>query len=510
MKNQSKEEQVHCASKHLLKTRTRENMYAILEHALDLLCVIDKKGRFVSVNSAAQRILGYHETELIGFCFANFIHKDDLAKTEALAPDFMAGKDIVNFENRYCRKDGSVVHLQWTAAWNEPDQLLYCVARDITELKKTQQALLASNDRFYYATKATSDAIWEWDVANDVFYFGEGYTALFGYETTESTLSGWSGTIHSTDRDRVLEQLMAVVFHSAESLWVSEYRFLKKDGAVAFVRNRCIVLRDNKGQPVRLVGALQDITLQKEHEHSLLALNRRLTEQTKKLKQSNRELENFAYVASHDLQEPLRSVSTFVQLLQKRYAEKLDEKARQYIGFVVEGASHMRQLIVNMLEYSRVDAASEPVVVLDVNDLIDQVIRIHRNDIAQTAAEITCKNLPVIRGRQSLLIQLFQNLIGNALKYRSASPPRITVGCREKKRHWLFYVKDNGIGIREEFYTKIFEMFQRLHARDEYSGTGIGLAICKKIVHLHGGEIRVKSVPGEGSTFLLTLQKNYD
>jgi light-regulated signal transduction histidine kinase (bacteriophytochrome) len=188
----------------------------------------------------------------------------------------------------------------------------------------------------------------------------------------------------------------------------------------------------------------------------------------------------------------------------------MDEKANQYIGFAVDGAEHMRKLIVNMLEYSRVDADKEPVVLLDANLLVEQVRRTHRTIIEQTGGAIVANDLPIIRGRSSLLGQLFQNLIGNAFKYRSDRPPRIEIGCVEKKAHWLFYVRDNGIGISEEFFSKIFEMFQRLHARDEFAGTGIGLAICKKIVNQHGGEIWVKSAPGKGSTFSFTLQKNYD
>jgi PAS domain S-box-containing protein len=223
------------------------------------------------------------------------------------------------------------------------------------------------------------------------------------------------------------------------------------------------------------------------------------------LTRSNKDLEQFAYVASHDLQEPLRMVSGFMQLLQKKYGTHLDAEADQFIEYAVEGAKRMQTLINDLLAYSRVGTHGRELVPTDSGAALDQALDHLRPSIEEVAAEITHGELPTIRGDESQLVQLFQNLIGNALKFRGAEPPNIRVDAARKGDHWLFSVRDNGIGIDPEFRDRIFLIFQRLHTRQKYPGTGIGLAICKKIVDRHGGQIWVESQPGEGSVFYFTI-----
>jgi light-regulated signal transduction histidine kinase (bacteriophytochrome) len=242
----------------------------------------------------------------------------------------------------------------------------------------------------------------------------------------------------------------------------------------------------------------QDITLRKrseeEKEMLLVALQR-----------SNRELEEFAAVASHDLQEPLRKIASFSELLANRYRGRLDEKADAFIGYIVDGAERMKTLINDILAYSRITTRGREFANTDFNAVINQVIRDMEMIIDDNAAEIDCEALPTIPADNIQMCQLFQNLIGNAIKYRSNEAPKIHISARKQESEWVFSVADNGIGIEQEYLQRIFIIFQRLHARDEYHGTGIGLAVCKKIVERHGGRIWVESEPGKGSTFYFTL-----
>jgi light-regulated signal transduction histidine kinase (bacteriophytochrome) len=222
---------------------------------------------------------------------------------------------------------------------------------------------------------------------------------------------------------------------------------------------------------------------------------------------SNMELEQFAYVASHDLQEPLRMVSSFLQLLEKKYKDKIDDIATQYIHFAVDGSERMKVLINDLLKFSRVGNNPETVASVDCNEIIQNVLNVYRQTISETAAMIKVSDMPVVEGQKTQIEQLFQNLIGNALKYHGEEPLVIEVGCKENDDQYEFFIRDNGIGINKKYFEKIFVIFQRLHGKKEFGGTGIGLAICKKIVERHGGTIWVESESGSGSTFYFTLPK---
>jgi signal transduction histidine kinase len=232
---------------------------------------------------------------------------------------------------------------------------------------------------------------------------------------------------------------------------------------------------------------------------------RKLAKRTEELERSNKDLQQFAYVASHDLQEPLRMVSSYVQLLQRRYQGKLDADADDFIGFAVDGATRMQHLIQGLLSYSRINTHGNPPSPTDVAEVLEQVTTNLRLAIGQSNARITHESLPVVKADATQLVQLFQNLIANAIKFCSALPPQIHITAERKDPHWTFSLKDNGIGLDPQFGDRIFTIFQRLHSRQDYPGTGIGLAICKRIVERHGGSIWVTSAPGEGSTFRFTL-----
>jgi signal transduction histidine kinase len=233
----------------------------------------------------------------------------------------------------------------------------------------------------------------------------------------------------------------------------------------------------------------------------------RVKERTAELARSNADLERFAYVASHDLQEPLRMVRSYVDLLARRYAGRLDADADEFIRFAVDGAVRMQQLINDLLAYSRVGTRGKEFCPVSCDAVLGRVLRNLGPAIAESQAEVTAEPLPTVSADETQLVQLFQNLVANALKFRGQAPPRVHVGVQERDGEWAFSVRDNGIGIAPADTGRIFQLFQRLHTREEYPGTGIGLAVCQRIVERHGGRIWVESQPGQGSTFLFTLPK---
>ncbi len=220
---------------------------------------------------------------------------------------------------------------------------------------------------------------------------------------------------------------------------------------------------------------------------------------------SNSELELFAYVASHDLQEPLRMVTSFTQLLEKRYKNKLDKDADEFIEFILDGATRMQSMINDLLQYSRVGTRGKPFKLTDFESVFGQSLVNLKIAIDENNAIITHDPLPILMADSTQMIEVFQNLISNAIKFRSKESPQVHVSALKKRNEWVFSVRDNGIGIAPEFFDKLFIIFQRLHSRSEYPGTGIGLAVCKKIVERHGGKIWVESEPGKGSTFYFSI-----
>ncbi len=236
-------------------------------------------------------------------------------------------------------------------------------------------------------------------------------------------------------------------------------------------------------------------------------LEQRVASRTAQLERSNRDLEQFAYVASHDLQEPLRMVSNYVALLRDRYRDQLDAKAREFLGFALDGATRMQELILALLAYSRVDTQGQPFEPTDCNPILERVLLNLKVAIDESHASVTHAPLPTVLADEVQLGQVFQNLIANAVKFRGEAPPEVRIAATPEDGFWHFAIRDNGIGIAEENFRRIFVLFQRLHSRNRYPGTGIGLALCKRIIERHGGRIWVESKPGQGATFHFTVPR---
>jgi PAS domain S-box-containing protein len=301
------------------------------------------------------------------------------------------------------------------------------------------------------------------------------------------------------DIPRLRELLETILFQKAA------FDNYEVEHVFATIGRRTMLL--NARQIQRVLGkeriillAIEDITERKRAEDKLRGV---LAE----LERSNKDLEQFASIVSHDLQEPLRMVASYTQLLAERYADQLDEKARKYITYAVEGAIRMQRLVNDLLAYSRISTRGNPLKITDSHSILGEVIRNLATVIEESKAIITNEELPMVCADPSQLLQLFQNLLGNAIKFRGENFPLIHVSARDKGGEWVFSVRDNGIGIDGKYADRIFVIFQRLHTRQEYPGTGIGLAVCKRIVERHGGRIWFESEPGNGSTFFFTIPK---
>jgi PAS domain S-box-containing protein len=281
-------------------------------------------------------------------------------------------------------------------------------------------------------------------------------------------------------------------------------------GTVTDVLYNASLFRDDAGRPVGVFAAARDVTERKRAEEALLRAEAALRAEKEELARSNAELEQFAYVASHDLQEPLRMVASYTQLLARRYEGRLDDDADEFIGFAVDGATRMQNLITDLLAFSRVGTRGKPLEPMEMQAAYDEALANLSLAIEESGATVTAGPLPAVTADHSQIVQLLQNLIGNGIKFHGEALPQVTVAAEKNGREWLVSVSDNGIGIDAQYFERIFVIFQRLQGRQEFPGTGIGLALCKKIVARHHGRIWVESEPGHGATFYFTIPMQGD
>ena len=343
------------------------------------------------------------------------------------------------------------------------------------------------------------DAAGQYVIANDA------HLRFLGVEAEEDVIGRTDFGVLPRELAERLDGDEQAVVRTGEPMLNREEFLENGTGGGRWTLSTKVPLQDRRGEIVGMVGISRDITGRKRAADALAQQARELEYQRMELAHSNRDLEQFAYVASHDLQEPLRMVRSYVSLLEQRYKGRLDEDADEFIHYAVDGANRMQTLISDVLTYSRVGTQAKPLEPTNCSDLLGEALANLKVAINESQAVVTSDPLPSVMGDGVGLTQVFQNLVGNAIKFREEEPPRISISALQEGDEWIFSVRDNGIGIDPRHTDRIFEIFQRLHCREEYPGTGIGLAICKKVVTRHGGRIWVESELGAGSTFYFTL-----
>jgi len=474
---------------------------SLLEASLDPLVTIGPDGKITDVNVATERVTGCARATLIGTDFSDYFTDPEKARV-GYEQVFREGF-VRDYPLEVRHRDGRITSVLYNASvYRDEDGNvvgIFAAARDITQRKHSEEALRQAEQRFSSMLEAVRDyAIILLDLDGRVASWNKGAERIKGYRAEEIVGQHFSRFYKSADiaNGKPTRELQVA---TSEGRFEDEDWRLRKDGSQFWANVVVTALRDASGKINGFVKITRDLTARKQVEDEL----KRYAEE---LKRSNQELEQFAYVASHDLQEPLRTVSSFSQLLARRYQGKLDADADEFIAFVVEGATRMQTLINDLLAFSRIGTRGDPLVLVDWGKLFQAAKENLEVAIAESGAVITNDPLPALVADQTQLTQLFQNLFSNAIKFRRREEaPRIHVSAVSEDGTWQFSVRDNGIGIAAQYFDRIFIVFQRLHGREEYSGTGIGLAICKKIVERHGGRMWVESEPGTGSTFHFTI-----
>lgn len=499
----------------------------ILEAAGEGIYGLDLEGRTTFVNAAAAAMLGYTRDELIGqnqHEVLHHSHPDGSPYDQKACPIYAVlqdGQERRVDDEVFWRNDGSSFPVEYVSSPIEDEGTVVgavVVFQNVSERRKAEEAVRASEMRLRTLTDAAAEAIVTANEDGRIVDWNKGAETIFGHAKEDIV-------------GQLLERIMPERYRDAHRQGMKRYLATGAERVIGQSVELVGLRQDGSTFPLDLslttwtmdgatyfTAIIRDITERKEAQRRLEeyaaeieAARQRLQSYTDELEERNEELQQFAYVASHDLQEPLRMVTSFLQLLERRYGEVLDDTATQYIDFAVDGARRMQALIKDLLAYSRVGTHGRDFEAVEGDALLETVLRDLGPALSEVDGEIEADALPSIHGDPTQLHQLFLNLISNAIKFRrpgttpsiriSASPAMLAKG----RPGWQFQIADNGIGIEQQYADRIFQVFQRLHTRDEYEGTGIGLAICKKIVERHGGDIGFEPTPGGGTTFIFTL-----
>jgi len=483
--------------------RESEKKYReLVETSKDMIFKIDREGNLLFTNKSWGKRLGFskdHEKKMNVF---DLIHSEDLKVTIEQFGRVLGGQNIENLEFRSKTKNGSFITILVNASpiFDSLGNVIAIlgIARDITKLKQFEEELKGSEERLKIIFEYAPDAYYLSDFEGNFIDENKAAEELIGYKREELIGKNFLdlGLLSPDYFEKAVEGLAKNV--AGEPTGPDEFVLNRKDGQQLPVEIRTYPV-NIRGQDLTL-GIARDITERKQVEG-------KLKETVAELKRTNADLEQIIKVAYHDLQEPLRTVSSYVQLLKRNYKGKLDKDADEFIGYTVDGVNRMHRLISDLLTYLNAGTKDKPFESVDTSNVIDNVVASLRKIIDETGAVITYDPLPIVVADNLQLFQLSKNLISNAIKFHGEESPRIHISARQRENEWLFSVHDNGIGIGPEFHGRIFNLFQRLHNGNEYPGTGIGLAISKKIVENHGGQIWVESESGRGSTFYFTIPK---
>jgi PAS domain S-box-containing protein len=469
---------------------------AIVDSSDDAIISKNLNGVITSWNQSAQRLFGYTAEEAIGRTVAELLVPDDLQDEEPnILMRLARGERVDHFETLRKCKDGSLLDVSLTISpvKDEQGRIIGAskIARDISGRKRAEAALMASEARFRLLADSMPQLVWTAGSDGEIDYYNQRWYEFTGFSREQFGDRSFATILHPEDREGFLEAWRESV--ASGGPYQGEYRFWDRyERRWRWFTVRALAVRSQNGNIAKWFGSCTDIDEQKRIEQEL--------------RQANQDLEQFAFSASHDLQEPLRSIKIYGELLTARYASKLDGEALEFLEYLKTGATRMQSLVRDLLAYTQVAKLDPPQEATDSNEVLAQALEDLGGSIAECGACVTFDPLPPARVHGTHLGQLFQNLISNAIKYRSPErTPVVHVSGKQEHGYCVFSVRDNGIGIAPEYKEQIFGLFKRLHTGEEYSGTGIGLAICQRMVERYRGRVWVESECGKGSTFLFTV-----
>jgi PAS domain S-box-containing protein len=506
----------------ITERKIREEVLRISEQRLKFhlenspLAVVEWDADYIVIQWSieAERIFGWKKDAAIGkrIDSLNLIYKEDLQIVARVMERLSSGKErIVVSTNRNVRQSGEIIECTWynSVLLDENNKMssVMSLVQDITEIKRTERdreqllgELNEAQEKLNIALENGNIGIWDWDLKTNRVTWDERMERMFNLHPGSfgQTYKDFEALVNEEDLNHMTRAVNDAIEKDLPLETLLRTRANK--GNARYISSKALLNRNKDGWPESFSGVSFDVTgLKEDTEKLILKLNEELL-------RSNKELESFAYVASHDLQEPLRMVSSFTQLLSQQYGDKLDAKAQEYIRLAVDGSKRMYDLINGLLSYSRIQSKAKVFTNVDLEKVLEIVLKNLSLKINESKTVVEKTSMPSIHGDESQMIQLFQNLIVNGIKFNKGIPT-IIVSAEDTGTHIKFSVKDNGIGIESQYYDRIFQIFQRLQPKDDYEGTGLGLSICKRIVERHGGKMWVVSEPGKGSEFLFTIPK---
>ena len=489
---------------------------SLVQNSTDLTTILSPTGEYLYTSPALKSILGYEPDEITGRNIFSFLHKDDAdsLKQNLLKTQEKNIEKIILLRIQHANKEWRWLESSITDMTTYAEvQGFICNSRDVTERKQSEEALIKRESQFSIAAKMAKLAYWELDLISGNFIFNDQFYDMF--KTNVATIGSYNISpqrymelfVYPEDIEFVQAEIATALDSKESDVHNSmHHRIIYGDGTIGWVSVFCQLKKSDKGKNLKAFGINQDITESKKSAEILMQSEANLALKNKQLEVKNNELEQFAFVASHDLQEPLRTTAGFVNLLQKEYSGQLNEKATKSLTYIADATNRMQVLIKDLLEFASIGNNAE-LTEVDCNTVIQNIRMDLRAAILESDARIDSDNLPIISGYPTEIHLLFQNLVMNSIKFRKAGvSPQIKIAAQKTNGFWQFSVSDNGIGISEKYNSRIFDIFQRLHNRKEFAGSGIGLSHCKKIVEIHGGKIWVDSEFGKGATFTFTIR----
>lgn len=473
---------------------SEQRLQSILDNANAVIYVKDLQGRYMLINHRYEILFHLDREETKGKTDYDIFPLKNAEAFQANDRAVIATGIPLEWEEVVPQEDGLHTYLSVKFPLFDATGTIYAVCGISTDISDRKQAEAAMRE-LNAALENAAEGISRLDQQGRYITVNKAYAQMVGYQPFEMIGKDWKETVYPKDLDKLLVAYQKML---ADGKVEVEARGVRKDGSIFYKQLVMISAYDEQKQFTGHHCFMKDISDRKQAEEEI-------RKQSQELIRSNADLEQFAYVASHDLQEPLRMVTSYLQLLERRYKDKLDANANEFIAYAVDGASRMQTLINDLLTFSRLGTRSQPFRIVNTSAILSDVLVNLKIAIEESGTVVTYDALPNLTGDPSQLSQLFQNLIGNAIKFRGEIQPQIHIGVEFKDGQWLFLVRDNGIGIDPQYRDRIFLIFQRLHNRTKYSGTGIGLAICKKIVERHGGCLWVEPSPVQGSTFYFTI-----